>query len=359
MHLRVAVLVSLLAPSLLSAQSTPEAFVVAPVAVPHLIHPHERHIANLRQLTFGGENAEAYWSEDGTRLIFQSSREGVPCDQQFVVEVKTGKTWRVSTGKGRTTCGYITHGGKRVVYGSTHLGGDACPPKPESTRGYVWPMYKEYELFSAAVDGSDVKQLTDSPGYDAEATLSPDGKTLVFTSVRDGDLDIYTMPVDGGPVTRLTHDPGYDGGAFFSPDGKRIVWRRDAARSEASLERYQAMLADGLYAPGALEIWVMDVDGKNKKQITSLGTASFAPYFHPDGQRILFSTNHPEPRGRNFDVWMVHEDGTGLERVLADPAFDGFPMFSPDGKRLVFASNRGGKAAGETNIFVADWVEKP
>lgn len=359
MRVRVALLAGLLAPCVVLAQAGPEAFVAPPASVPQLIHPHERHIANLRQLTFGGENAEAYWSPDGRHLIYQSTREGVPCDQQFVVEVETGRTWRASTGKGRTTCGYITHGGKRVVYASTHLGAEACPPKPDMSRGYVWPMYKEYELFSAALDGSDVKRLTDSPGYDAEATLSPDGKTLVFTSVRDGDLDIYTMPVDGGPATRLTSEPGYDGGPFFSPDGKHIVWRRDAARSEASLERYKAMLADGFYAPGALEVWVMDADGKNKRQVTSLGVASFAPYFHPDGKRILFSTNHPEPRGRNFDVWMVNLDGTGLTRVLGDPAFDGFPMFSPDGKRLVFASNRGGKSPGETNVFVADWVETP
>jgi Tol biopolymer transport system component len=218
-------------------------------------------------------------------------------------------------------------------------------------------MYAGYDLFSAAADGGDLRRLTESPGYDAEATLSPDGKTVVFTSVRDGDLEIYTMAVDGTGVRRLTHEPGYDGGPFFSPDGKRIVYRRDAPADDAALARYRALLADGLYSPAMLEVWVMDRDGANKRQVTRLGAASFAPYFHPDGRRILFSSNHPDAKGRNFDLYLVRDDGTGLERVTSDPTFDGFPMFSPDGKRLVFASNRGAKVRGETNLFLADWVE--
>jgi TolB protein len=325
--------------------------------VSSLLRPDETHLRNLRQLTFGGENAEAYWSPDGRSLIYQHSGEGVPCDQEFVLDLVSGASRRVSTGQGKTTCGYFLAGGKRVLYASTHLASPECPPRPDYSRGYVWPMYAGYDIVTARADGSDVRRLTDSPGYDAEATVSPDGKTIVFTSVRDGDLEIYTMGAEGGPATRLTHEPGYDGGPFFSPDGKRIVYRHDAPADDAAMARYRDLLSRGLYAPGVLEIWVMDRDGSHKRQVTRLGAASFAPYFHPDGRRIVFASNHPEPAGRNFDLYLVSDDGTGLERVTSDPSFDGFPMFSPDGKRLVFASNRGGKVRGETNLFAADWVE--
>jgi Tol biopolymer transport system component len=325
-----------------------------------VLHPEEVHLRNLRQLTSGGENAEGYWSPDGRRLIFQSSREGTPCDQEFVLEVATGAVRRVSNGQGRTTCGYFYDEGRRVLYASTHLAAPECPPRPDFSQGYVWALYAGYDLFTArADDGGDLRRLTETPGYDAEATVSPDGRTIVFTSVRDGDLEIYTMARDGSSVRRLTNEPGYDGGAFFSPDGRRIVYRRDAPRDEAEAARYRERLAQGLYAPGALEIWVMDADGANKRQVTRLGAASFAPFFHPDGRRILFSSNHPDPRGRNFDLWLIGDDGSGLERVTTDPTFDGFPMFSPDGKTLVFASNRGAKVRGETNLFLADWVEAP
>lgn len=324
-----------------------------------LLRPDETHLRNLRQLTFGGENAEAYWSPDGTRLIFQSSHEGVPCDQEFVLELATGTTRRVSNGEGKTTCGYFLEGGRRVLFASTHLASPECPPRADYSRGYVWPMYAGYDLFTAAADGGEIRRLTDTPGYDAEATVSADGKMIVFTSLRDGDLDVYTMSADGGGVRRLTHEPGYDGGAFFSPDGQRIVYRRDAPADDAALAGYRRLLADGLYSPGVLEIWLMDRDGGNKLQVTRLAAASFAPYFHPDGRRIIFSSNHPDPKSRNFDLYLVRDDGAELERVTNDPTFDGFPMFSPDGKRLAFASNRGAKVRGETNLFVADWVERP
>ncbi|HEY6546472.1 MAG TPA: hypothetical protein VI589_01150 [Vicinamibacteria bacterium] len=335
----------------------PSPFLGAQEPTVPVIHPDEVRLAHLRQLTFGGENAEGYWSPDGTKLIFQSSREGTPCDQEFVLEVATKEVRRVSNGQGKTTCGYFYDGGRRVLYASTHLASAECPARPDFSKGYVWPMHAGFELFTAKADGSDLQRLTSTPGYDAEATVSPDGREVVFTSVRDGDLEIYTMAPDGSGVKRLTREPGYDGGAFFSPDGRRIVYRRDAPRDEAAAARYQEQLAQGLYSPGALEIWVMDRDGSNKRQVTRLGAASFAPFFHPDGKRILFSSNHPEPKGRNFDLYLVQGDGTGLERITSDPAFDGFPMFSPDGKRLVFASNRGAKVRGETNVFVADWVE--
>jgi len=329
----------------------------APVDASSLIRPDERHFKSLRQLTFGGENAEAYWSPDGKRLILQARSEVDACDQAYVLDVATGAKRMVSTGKGRVTCAYFLQGGRRILYSSTHLASPDCPPRPDFSKGYVWPMYPGYDIVTANADGSGERRLTETPGYDAEATLSPDGKTLVFTSVRDGDLEIYTMKVDGTDVKRLTHEAGYDGGPFFSPDGKRIVYRRDAPADQAGLDRYLSLLGQGLYAPGALEIWVMDRDGSHKRQVTRLGAASFAPYFHPDGKRILFSSNHPDPKGRNFDLYLVRDDGTWLERITSDPAFDGFPMFSPDGKRLVFASNRGAKVRGETNVFVAEWVE--
>jgi Tol biopolymer transport system component len=321
--------------------------------------PAEPRLRTLRQLTFDGENAEAYWSPDGRRLIFQRSAEGVPCDQEFIVELDTGAVRRVSNGQGKTTCGFFLEGGRRVLYSSTHLAAAACPPRPDYSRGYVWPMYAGYDIFTARPDGSDVRRLTATPGYDAEATVSPDGRAIVFTSVRDGDLEIYTMRADGSRVRRLTHEPGYDGGAVFSPDGRRIVYRRDAPAGAAALAAYRERLAQGLYAPGVLEIWVMDADGSDKRQVTRLGAASFAPAFHPDGRRVIFSSNHPEPRGRNFDLFLVNDDGSGLERVTSDPTFDGFPMFSPDGTRLAFASNRGARARGETNLFVAEWAEPP
>jgi TolB protein len=331
----------------------------APMPGPAVIHPEETHLLHLRQLTSGGENAEGYWSADGKRIIYQrrNQAEGLTCDQEFVLDVATGESRKVSAGKGRVTCGYFYDHDERVFYGSTELAAAGCPAAPDFSKGYVWPMYEGYDIVSHALDGGGFKRLTDTPGYDAEATLSPDGKTIVFTSVRDGDLEIYLMATDGSNVRRLTHEPGYDGGAFFSHDGKRIVYRRDSYVDEAGLSRYKELLAQHLYQPRVLEIWLMDADGRNKRQVTRLGVASFAPYFHPDDRRIIFSSNYPEPRGRNFDLYMIGDDGKGLERITSEPSFDGFPMFSPDGKRLVFASNRGGKVPGETNLFLVDWVE--
>jgi Tol biopolymer transport system component len=323
------------------------------------IHPDEKHFRNLRQVTFGGQNAEGYWSPDGKQIVYQrmNEAEGVMCDQTYVFDLASGASRRVSNGDGRVTCAYFLDGGRRVMYASTHLADKACPPPADHSKGYAWPMVQGYDIVSHALDGSGFTRLTDTPGYDAEATLSPDGRTIVFTSVRDGDLEIYTMATDGSDLKRLTHEPGYDGGPFFSPDGKRIVYRRDSYADPASLTRYQELLKQHLYRPGALEVWVMDADGSHKRQVTRLGAASFAPYFHPDGKRIIFSSNYPNPRGRAFDLYLINEDGSGLERVTSEPTFDGFPMFSPDGKQLVFASNRGGKVAGETNLFLVDWVE--
>ena len=321
---------------------------------PGLELPGERHLANVRQLTFGGENAEAYFSFDGRELVFQSSREGRGCDQLYVMGVDGSRPRMLSTGKGAVTCGYFFPDGSRLLFSSTHAGSPDCPPRPDLSQGYVWALH-DYQLYTVRPDGTDLAPLAPAPGYNAEATVSRDG-WVVFTSTRDGDLDLYKMRLDGSGLTRLTDVPGYDGGAFFSSDGRRIVFRASRPRGEAELADYRALLARKLVRPRQLEIFVMDADGSDVRQVTRLGAASFAPFFAPGDRRIIFASNHGDPRGRNFDLYLVSDDGSGLERVTANETFDGFPMFSPDGRRLVFASNRNGSRPGETNIFIADWV---
>jgi TolB protein len=322
-----------------------------------------KHLKNVRQLTFGGQNAEAYFSLDDQYLIFQHQGEGVPCDQIYTIPIDTpgGKPAtpkRVSTGKGRTTCAYFFPSGDRVLFSSTHASNPDCPPKPDYSRGYVWPIYDSYQIFTAKLDGSDLKQLTNAHGYNAESTITRDGKHIVFTSTRNGDLDIYTMNADGSHVKQLTHELGYDGGPFWDYDGKKIVYRAQHPQTPEEIADYRDLLSKGLIRPGNLEIWVMNADGSNKHQVTRNGAANFAPYWHPDGKRIVFASNVADPKnGRDFDLYIIDEDGTGLERITYAPDFDSFPMFSSDGKRLVWASNRNGKAPHETNLFLADWSD--
>jgi TolB protein len=315
----------------------------------------EKYLANLRQITFGGQNAEAYWSADGRRLIFQSDRGDLPCDQIFTMAADGSQVRRISNGQGKTTCSYFFPSGDRVLYSSTFRAAPGCPPPPDRSRGYVWAL-DDYDIYTARPDGSDIRPLFASPAYDAEATISNDGTTIVFTSARDGDLEIYTMRADGTGVKRLTHTPGYDGGPFFSADGTKIVYRADHPRTPEDLARYRENLARHTYAPRSLEIRVMNADGSNDHAVTSNGAANFAPFFLPGGREIIFSSNLADPRGRDFDLYLIREDGTGLRRVTFSPDFDGFPMFTRDGRTLVFASNRNGKRPHETNIFVADWV---
>ncbi|MFC1708059.1 TolB family protein [Planctomycetota bacterium] len=324
---------------------------------PDLLFPEERHLTNVRQLTFGGENAEAYFSGDEKRLIFQSTRAGVECDQIFIMNLDGSDVRRVSTGLGRTTCAYFFPDTNRILYSSTHLADEACPPKVSHGQGYAWPLHAGYDIFTARDDGSDLKRMTDTPGYDAEATISADGKRIVFTSIRDGDLELYVMDADGSNQKRLTHKLGYDGGAFFSLDGKKIVFRAGRPKTPEETKRYRALLAENLIAPSVLEVYVINADGSNMRQVTDAGAASFAPFFHPDGKRIIFASNLHAPKGRNFDLYLVNEDGSGLERVTKNPTFDSFPMFTRDGRKLVFASNRNNSRRGETNVFIADWVD--
>lgn len=318
--------------------------------------PGERHLRDIRQLTFGGNNAEAYFSPSGKQLIFQRQAPGAGCDQEYVMNVDGTGQRRISNGLGRTTCGYFYDGGRRVLYSSTFESSRQCPPPPDRSRGYVWPL-DPFEIYTARPDGSDLRRLTRNDAYDAEATVSPDGGRIVFTSTRDGDIELYTMNVDGSDVRRVTHRMGYDGGAFFSPDGRRLVWRAMYPETPKDTADYLELLGRRLVRPTRLELWVANADGSGARQVTHLGAASFAPYFHPDGRRIVFASNYPDARGRNFDLFLVNVDGTGLERVSSSPEFDGFPMFSPDGRQLVFASNRHGRTPGETNLFIADWVE--
>jgi len=332
---------------------------------PPLLDPRETHLSNLTQLTFGGENAEAYWSFGGDQLIFQTTRGDMPCDQIMTMDAAGGgEPTLVSTGKGRTTCSYFLPGDQQILYASTHGTGDACPPPPDRSHGYVWALY-DYDIYRAAADGSNPTLLFGQPGaYDAEATICATDGSIIFTSDKDGDLDLYRMDADGSHLVRLTDTPGYDGGAFFSADCSRIVWRASRPTGD-QLTEYRDLLSKRLVRPGQLEIWVANADGSDARQVTYLGAASFAPFFHPSGKRILFSSNYGDPQGREFDIWAIDTDGTHLERITYSAGFDGFPMFSPDGKRLAFSSNRGspppppGRHSSDTNVFVADWIEHP
>ena len=340
---------------LLCAMSAKPAYAQAPAP---LALPAEVHLANIRQLTFGGENAEGYFSFDERRLIFQATHAPRHCDQEYVMNLEDGTFSMVSNGQGRTTCGYFLPGDSTILFASTHGASAECPPEPDRTHGYVWAVYPSYDIYTARADGSGLKVLTASPGYDAEATVSPRGDRIVFTSTRDGDLDLYSMKTDGSDVRRLTNEPGYDGGAFYSWDGSMIVYRAWHPTDSAAAE-YRRLLAQNLVKTARMELFVMNADGTGRKQITNNGAANFAPFFHPDNKHIIFASNVGDPRGRNFDLYMIGVDGQGLTRITFNETFDGFPMFTHDGKRLVFASNRNGKVTGETNLFIADWVEDP
>ncbi len=333
----------------------------------------ERHFKNIKQLTFGRQNAEAYFSFSGNKLIFQSTNnwmkdtfaatlkpDDIPlgCYQMYVMDLESDSVRLVSTGSGSTTCGYFFPGDRRILYSSTHLHGPNCPPKPKREGAYRWAL-DDYDLFAARIDGQEMQRLTNTPGYDAEATVSPDGKTIIWTSVRDGDLDIYAMDLDGSHHRRLTDDVGYDGGAFFSPDSKRIVYRASHPTDPAEVAHYKELLGQRLVEPGQLELFIMNADGSGKRQVTSNGASNFSPFFHPDGKRIVFSSNI-ETRGEggrpSFHLYLVGDDGAGLERLTFEGEFNSFPMFSPDGKRVVWVSDRNAKQPGEFNVFLAEWV---
>ncbi len=325
----------------------------------------EKHLANLQQLTFGGDNAEAYFSPRGDKISFQSNNRkwGLKCDQIFTMNLNdpiidsNGTAPMVSTGKGRTTCSYYMPNNHDVIYASTHLKHQTCPPDPMSTGRYLWAIYPEFDIFVADEKGKITKQITNAPGYDAEATISPDGKLIVFTSTRNGDLDLYLSDIDGKNVKQITFGLGYDGGAFFSPDNKQLVFRASRPKTEAEIKDYQDLLKQGLVAPTNMELYTINIDGSNLKQITNLGKANWAPFFHPSGNKIIFSSNHHSVKGYDFQLYMINVDGTGLERITNNSLFNAFPMFSPDGTKLIFSSNRNNGGTRDTNLFICDWVE--
>lgn len=326
----------------------------------------ERHLLNIRQLTFGGDNAEAYFSPDGTKLAFQSNYAGWghQCDQIHALTITSAgdSSYRppmISTGKGRTTCSYYMPNNRHILYGSTHEAGEECPPPPPARpdRKYLWQVLPTYDIYVADESGKVVKKLTDTPGYDAEGTVSPNGDKIVFTSDRSGDLELWTMNIDGTDQRQVTNALGYDGGAFFSPDGSKLVFRASRPKTDSAAREYKELLAQGLVAPTEMEIFTCNVDGSDMRQITKLGKANWAPYYHPAGKKILFSSNHASKRGYDFHIYMINEDGTGLEQITTESMFNAFPMFSPDGKKLVWSSNRNNNGTRDTNVFIADWQD--
>ena len=326
----------------------------------------ERHFANVQQLTFGGDNAEAYFSFDGKYIVFQRTnpKEGIMCDQIWLGKVPApGEKFEpklVSTGTGRTTCAYFYPDGKHILYASTHLGGADCPPLPDRSKygnKYIWPIYESFDIFKADLNGKIVKQLTNTKGYDAEATISPKGDKILFTSMRDGDLDLYTMDMNGKHVKRITNTLGYDGGAWFSPDGTKILWRASRPETAEEIKEYKDLLKENLVAPTHMEVWIANADGSDAHQITFLEQANWAPNFTPDGKHMIFCSNHEYKRGFPFNMYLTDLEGKNIEKISRDKGFDAFPMFSPDGRKFIFCSNRNNGGTHDTNIFLADWVE--
>ncbi len=341
------------APGVAAVRQPPTAEQRAPRA--DLVLPGETHFKSVRQMTFGGQNAEAYWSWNDDALILQITDPPSPaCDQIFIADVESG--WlRQVTDSGRNTCAYFLPGDERILFASTVEDSPDCPPEPDRSQGYVWPLY-EYDVFTAKRDGSERRNITHSPGYDAEATVAADGR-IVFTSTRSGDIELWSMNAEGGDLRQLTHEVGYDGGAFFSPDGKRMVWRASRPTSPEALAEYTGLLAKGLVKPSVMELYIADADGSNVRQLTANGKANFAPYFTPDGRSILFASNMADPQGRAFEIWKIDVDGGHLEQITHDPgSFASFPMFSRDGRWLAFSSNRNGSVPHETNVFIAEWA---
>ncbi|HZG01770.1 MAG TPA: hypothetical protein VEY71_12250 [Chitinophagales bacterium] len=330
-----------------------------------LVRPGEKHFKNLRQLTFGGDNAEAYFSFAGDKLVFQyANHKDVPCDQIYYSDIPktTAQPFqynRISNGKGRTTCSYFLPGDSLVLYASTHAAADSCPTPPgrSKIKKYVWGVFPDFEIYVSDLNGNIKTQLTKNKFYDAEATVSPKGDKILFTSDRDGDLDLYTMNIDGSSVKRITTKLGYDGGAFFSHDGSQIVWRASRPKTDSAIAEYKDLLSKGLVAPTNMHLFVANADGSNQRQVTNLPNASWAPFFHPSGKKIIFASNHEHKRGYPFNLYLINTDGTGLERITSSDMFDAFPMFSPDGKYLVFSSNRNNGGTRDTNIFIAEWAE--
>ena len=320
--------------------------------------PGEIHFKEIRQLTFSGENAEAYFSSDGRKLIFQAHDGEKLCDQIYIMDIETGKTKLVSTGDGVTTCGYFQYpDNDKIIYSSTHHHTRECPPPPDFSKGYVWKLHPEFDVFRSSPDGRKIEQLTNTWGYDAEATYAEDGSKIVYTSMAGGDLDVWTMSPDGSRKRQLTKRLGYDGGPFFSHDGTKIVWRAYYPENREEADNYNQLLKENAIRPMSLQIRIMNADGTGKAQVTNNSAANFGPFFYPNDERIVFCSNVGDPDGRNFDLWAIDTDGSNLEQITFFEGFDGFPMFSPNGKFFVFSSNRNQAKHGDTNIFICEWID--
>ncbi|EDP72823.1 WD40-like Beta Propeller [Flavobacteriales bacterium ALC-1] len=334
-------------------------------SIESLIYPEETHFKSIRQVTYGGDNAEAYWSFDDKQLVFQSNnvKWDVGCDQMFLMNANETFTDSIappmiSTGKGRTTCAYFLPDNKHIIYASTHLKQDKCPDTPLRKNGkYIWPIYDSYDIFVADLEGNIVKQLTNEVGYDAEPTVSPKGDKIVFTSTRSGDLELYTMNIDGSDVKQITNELGYDGGAFFSPDGTKLIFRSSRPKTEKEIKDYKDLLAEGLVEPTEMELYICNADGSDLRQLTDLGNANWSPFFHPSGEKILFSSNFEAERGFPFNLYLIDIDGKNLKRVTHGETFDAFPVFSNNGKYLAFSSNRNNGGGRDTNLFIAEWQD--
>lgn len=326
---------------------------------------NEKHFKSIKQITFGGDNAEAYFSPDGKKISFQSNNAkwGLSCDQIFMMDLQkplkdsTEKPQLISTGKGRTTCSYFMPDKKHILFASTHAVNDSCPPVPHVKGKYIWAIYNSFDIYVADLKGKIVKQLTDAPGYDAEATVSPKGDKIVFTSTRSGDIELWVMDIDGKNQKQVTKELGYDGGAFFSPDGKKLIFRASRPKTEEEIKEYKDLLAQGLVAPTNMELFTCNADGSDLQQVTHLGKANWAPFFHPSGKKVIFSSNHHSQKGYDFQLYMIDLDGTGLEKITSESLFNAFPMFSPDGKKLIFSSNRNNGGTRDTNLFLAEWQD--
>lgn len=324
----------------------------------HASHPQERNLTNIRQLTFGGQNAEAYWNLDGSKIVFQSTQPGYPDEQIFTMDAEGGNLKLISTGLGRCTCAYWSPDGKWIYFSSTHDKNTGRQTPVDMSKGYVWKINPQFGLWRARPDGSNLEKVIDMPGYVAETTIAPNGQYMTFTGSWNGNIEIYRSDLNGMNIRKLVDEYGYNGGPFVSWDSKKIVYRRSAPfADETARQEFADLLAQNMVRPSKMDIWIMDADGRNKKKLTDLGAASFAPFLHPNGRQVIFSSNHHDPRGREFDLFVINTDGTGLRQVTFTPDFDGFPMFTRDGKRLIWGTNRHGSTSGETNVFVADWKE--
>jgi len=335
--------------------------------VDHLIEKGEAHFKHLWQVTSGGENTRPRWSPDGDQIAYQFSNLalGIECDLVRVQDLDTGRLDRVSSGNGVSNVGGYLKGGRQVIFASTHAIQSDCPAPPDQALGHVRSLDPAYDLYVVDLDSHDSRVVVDDAGHDAQASVSPGGDRIVFCSLRSGDAELWSCDSNGGELRQLTRSPGHEADPQWSADGSRIVFAAtdfDPLREDAHLGKYRDQLARWSAAPGSMKIEVMAADGAERRTVTAPGKANWDPCFTPDGQRIVFVSNHhgEGQHPTSYDLFLVDLDGSNLERVTyfdegIGRQFDGFPSFSADGRYLAFSSNRGAGQIGETNVFVAEW----